>query len=180
MTDTITIRPTPAADLERGDLIRRHGETRQILSVGDYGEQHVVIDCPDGPTTFRSDETVDVVVPPEPEPESAWPTEPVIRILDGCLDHRDVGDLLALRVDAGAYRLYDSGDEAGIILRGAADDGIEQWEGLSVVPTEAVRTLAKRLSELDIASPLSRDAAIARVVDAAESLALVADSGEED
>ncbi|PHP52577.1 hypothetical protein [Actinomyces ruminis] len=182
MSETITIRPTPAAELERGDLIRHHGETRQILRVCDYGAEHVVIYFHAGSTIRWSDALVDVVVPPEPAPEpeaGSWPTEPIIRILDGHLGSVDIGGLLALRVGAGAYRLYDSGDEVGLLLRDQPDAGIEDLEGLSVVPTEAIRALTSRLKELDIASPLSHDAAMARVVDTAEDLALVAHTGQD-
>ena len=183
MTDTLTIRPTPAAELERGMLIRHHGETRQILRICDYGTEHVVIYCHDGTTTYRSDATLDVVVPPEPapapepEPES-WPTEPIIRILDGHQGHRDLGGMVALRSSMYAYRLLSDGDEAALVLRDQPDAEIENWQGLSVVPTEAVRTLSRRLSELGIASPLSHDAALARVVEVAESLVQVADTAE--
>ncbi|WP_136313862.1 hypothetical protein [Actinomyces procaprae] len=182
MTDTLTIRPTPAAELERGMLIRHHGETRQIVRVCDYGTQHVVIYCHDGTSTYRSDATLDVVVPPEsdPEPEAeSWPTEPIIRILDGHQGHRDIGGMVALRSSMYAYRLLSDGDEAALVLRDQPDAEIEDWEGLSVVPTEAVRTLSRRLSELGIASPLRRDAAMARVVDAAEGLVQVADTGQD-
>lgn len=182
MTDTITIRPTPAAELERGMLIRHHGETRQIVRVCDYGTQHVVIYCHDGTITYRSDATLDVVVPPEsdPEPEAeSWPTEPIIRILDGHQDHRDIGGMVALRSSMYAYHLFSGGSDAGYIFRDSADDEIETWEDLSVVPTEAVRTLSRRLSEFGIASPLSHDAAMARVVDAAEGLVQVADTGQD-
>lgn len=186
MTDTLTIRPTPAAELERGMLIRHHGETRQILKVCDYGTQHVVIYWHDSTTTYRSDATLDVVVPleldPEPEPESeaeAWPTEPIIRILDGHQGHLDIGGMVALRSSMYAYRLLSDGEEAALVLRDQPDAEIENWEGLSVVPTEAVRTLSRRLSELGIASPLRRDAAMARVVDAAEGLVQVADTGQD-
>lgn len=187
MTDTITIRPTPAADLERGDLIRHHGETRQILRVCDYGTEHVVIYSHDGSTTHRSDALLDVVVPSEPEPapeaEPAWPTEPIIRILDGHRVQRDLGGAIALRTGARAYRLFLDGDEAGLVLRDEDDEAIEEWEALSVVPTEAVRALAARIDELDGADPRTSPGCrivvrALRVAEAARSLVQVADTGE--
>ncbi|CED90605.1 hypothetical protein [Actinomyces succiniciruminis] len=180
MTDTIAIRPIAAVELEPGMHVRHQGESREIRLVDIDTGVYVVVQFADGDGIAYPAETMVDVVVPEPAQEPAWPTSPAIRILDGHQDHRDIGGMVALRSSMYAYHLFSGGSDAGYIFRDSADDEIETWEDLSVVPTEAVRTLSRRLSELDIASPLSRDAAIARVVDAAESLALVADSGEED
>ncbi|WP_136191996.1 hypothetical protein [Actinomyces procaprae] len=186
MTSTIIIRPTPAAELERGMLIRHRGETRQIVRAGEYDENRIVIYFHDGSDVRWSDSMVDVVVPPEPDPEpeaEAWPTAPVIRILDGHQGSRDIGGLVALRSSMYAYRLFDGGDEIGLILRDQPDAGIEHWESLSVVPTEAVRTLAARLTDLDSADPRPSPGCrivvrAMRIAEAARDLVQVANAGE--
>ena len=187
MTASITVRPTAAAELERGDLIRHQGETRQILRVCDYDENRIVIYFHEGSDVRWADAMVDVVVPPEPEPAPepgpAWPTEPCIRILDGHRVQRDLGGAIALRTGARAYRLFLDGDEAGLVLRDEDDEAIEEWEALSVVPTEAVRAISARLDELDGADPRTSPGCrivvrALRVAEAARSLVQVADTGE--
>lgn len=85
----------------------------------------------------------------------SWPTQTLIRIVRGKVNGNPVRDALAAcdPIYPNAYTVA-TGEESGeLIVRGEAEDRIEQWEGLVPVPAAALADLQDAFEGLDEHSP---------------------------
>ncbi|WP_103061571.1 hypothetical protein [Actinomyces qiguomingii] len=194
MTETIIIRPTLVTDLAPGMRVYELG-SREITRIsrvdplGDDGPYIVVATRGGLPVRYQEYARVGVIVSdpaPEPErlrePEPLWPTATLVRVLDGWAEEPgDIAGQIAVRYGSEAYYLPELEAHVSASL---SYDRIDDWEALSVVPTEAIRTLAARLDELDAADPRTSPGCrlivrAMRVAEATRALVQVADTGED-
>lgn len=112
-----------------------------------------------------------------------WPTAPLIRIILGKVDGREIANEIAFRRASGAYTMISREYACVSATEGSHEHSIDKWEDVTVVPTAALKRLQQEFQEVtsclpaDKPSPLDR--AVTRVKDAGGRM-IDADSTQEE